>query len=301
MRIFTKRTCSIAFVCSLLIFSVLYVQNMQSRKNDGFAIEKIQSTLQNRPEWQLPPLPAECKSVFNQPYYYLGRGLQFYAFVSGDKKYVLKFMRHQRLKPHPIIEILGNMPLLRIIRDKQRSECAKRVNYMSDSLKVAMQYAKNESGLIFVHLNKGYNEFGNIQIFDKMGASYSVDLDKTEFVLQKRAELVKPTLTKLMQTGHVDEAKVRIHQIFCLLQDCAKNGVCDTDSQLIRKNNLGFLDDRAIYIDTGKLTLKESIKTKERFKKDLERLDPLYTWLQEMYPDLGECFITEKQQVLDGF
>lgn len=104
-----------------------------------------------------------------------------------------------------------------------------------------------------------------------------------------------------MESGQCHEAKIRINQIFALLRDCAKKGVCDTDGALIRKNNLGFLEDRAIYIDTGKLTLKESIKTKERFTKDLERLDPLYEWLQANYPPLAEHFLLEKQRVLNTF
>ena len=65
--------------------------------------------------------------------------------------------------------------------------------------------------------------------------------------------------------------------------------------------NLGFLQDKAIYIDTGKITRKESMKTLERFSKDLERLKPLHEWLEQNYPELAAHFEAEQQNVLANF
>lgn len=104
-----------------------------------------------------------------------------------------------------------------------------------------------------------------------------------------------------MQEGNVVHAKARIDQIFTLLATCARKGIADMDNQLIRKGNLGFLEDRAIYIDTGKITRKESIKTLERFNKDLERLKPLHQWLEQNYPELALHFEAEQKIVLANF
>ncbi len=186
MRFFTKRKWFFATLCLLAVFCFVFVQKERSRKNDGFSIEKIHSKLGSRPEWELPSLSQEHKNVLNQHYYYLGRGLQFYAFESADKQYVLKFMRHQRLEPRPFFEWFCIVWPFSILRDNERAQCFKRVGYMCHSLKVAMLYAPHETGLVFVHLNKSSNEYGKVQIFDKMGTAYDVNLDETEFVLQKK-------------------------------------------------------------------------------------------------------------------
>ena len=104
-----------------------------------------------------------------------------------------------------------------------------------------------------------------------------------------------------MQEGLVDKAKKRIDEIFLLLKTCAKKGIVDNDTQLIRKNNMGFLAHRAIYVDTGKIARKESIKTLERFTQDLERLIPLHEWLVEHYPELATYFEQAQEKTLREF
>jgi hypothetical protein len=163
---------------------------------------------------------------------------------------------------------------------------------------VAFEDVPEETGLLLVHLNKTQNIYPSVQIIDKANGTHLVDLNAHEFVLQKKAEPIKPTITKLVNEGRVDEAKRRIDEIFSLLETCAKKGIADLDNQLIRKNNLGFLPDRCIYVDIGKITRKESIKTKPRFEKDLERLDPLYEWLKNTHPELARYFLEKKRITL---
>lgn len=285
----------------LVLSCFLYIQKQQDRKNDGFAIDKIQTSLPNNPDWDLPGIRQEDRVILNQPYYYIGRGLQFYAFASADGKYVLKFMRHQRLEPQSFFKWLPPIPGLKTIKENHIALCQKRVGYIFRSLKVAIEDVPEATGLLYVHLNKGHDGLGSVTIFDKMHNKYEVELDKTEFVLQKKASLIKPVFIKLMQEGDVEGAKERINQIFALLAGCAKKGVCDTDGALIRKNNLGFLPDRAIYIDTGKLARKESIKTLQRFSEDLKRLQPLYEWFLEHYPELARHFQKQQQAVIAMF
>jgi hypothetical protein len=152
-----------------------------------------------------------------------------------------------------------------------------------------------------VHINKSRGLHPTVTIFDKLGEKYEVTLDDKEFVLQLKAKHMKPVLCKLMKKGEVQQAKERIDQIFALLTDCAKKGVLDTDGALIKKNNMGFLADRAIYIDTGKLTRKPSIKEKERFIQDLKRLRPLHKWLMQHYPVLANHFEKAQKNAIDNF
>lgn len=290
---------TLAFV--LLAYSIYGWQRQESRKNDGFEISKITTQIPNDPQWALPSAPTHIYLLLQQPFRYLGHGLQFYAFESSDGQYVLKFLRHQRLRPNVVIEALPNIVPFSYLKEYKEKECEKRIGYIFRSLLVAYKDVPEETGLLYVHLNKTKNLYPTVQLSDKAHTSYQVTLDSTEFVLQRKATLVKPTLSQLMQQGKTAEAKGRVEQIFALLKECAKKGVCDTDNQLIRKDNLGFIADRAIYIDTGKLTRKASIKTKERFSHDLIRLEPLYEWLKAHYPELAIHFEVEKRKTLDNF
>jgi hypothetical protein len=291
----------IALFVLVSVGGYFFVEKKLDRQNDGFSIQKIASTIPNSPLWDLPEISDEAKYILKQQFHYLGRGLQCYAFQSSDGKYVLKFMRHQRLEPHLFFTLLPNLPGFRSLKEQQEALCQKRVGYLFRSLKLAIEQVPEETGLLAVQLNKGEKRYGKVVIFDKKERRYEVLLDSTEFVLQKKAELVKPTLTGLMKQGKVTDAKERISQIFRLLSDCAKKGVCDTDGSLIRKNNLGFLSDRAIYIDTGKLASKESIKTKTRFAEDLKRLIPLYEWLKVEHPVLADHFQVAQAETLLNF
>lgn len=103
-----------------------------------------------------------------------------------------------------------------------------------------------------------------------------------------------------MNEGDLEAAKKRIDQVFDLLLSCAKKGVMDLDRALVKKNNIGFLEDRAIYIDAGKLVRFEGF-SKTDFKIDLSRLRPLHKWLMQNYPVLANYFDKAHKRTLDAF
>ncbi|MCE5293110.1 MAG: hypothetical protein LLF94_00665 [Chlamydiales bacterium] len=287
-----------------IAYGAYYYAREQDRKVDGFYPNRITSIFPDDPKWDIDVSQAEVAAaslILKQPYHYLAHGFQCYAFVSADDKYVLKFIRQQRLKPPVVIEWLPNILFFKSIKEQRVQMGQKRANYLFRSLKVSFEDVPEETGMLLVHLNKTKDLYPTVELIDKAGNRYSVKLDDYEFVLQKKALPIKPTISKLMAEGDVSGAKERVDQIFDLLVTCAKKGIADMDNQLIRKNNLGFLPDRAIYIDTGKITRKESMKTRVRFAKDLERLQPLYVWLQEHYPELAEHFLAKRERVLANF
>jgi hypothetical protein len=283
----------ITAIISLMVFGVIGIIRAKDRKTDGFSLDRITTRFADNPNWDITPTSDQItrtNEALNQPYYYLAHGFQCFAFISKDEKYVLKFIRHQRLRPPFIIDWLPNLPYIKELKEQKIAQGKKRANYLFRSLKVSFDAVPYETGLLMVHINKTKEIYPTISLFDKAGTEYKVSLDSHEFVLQEKALHIKPELCRLMSAGKTDEAKERITQIFTLLVTCAKKGIADNDQQLIRKNNLGFLPDRAIYIDTGKLARKEWIKTADGFERDLKRLDPLYDWLKQNYPELATHF-----------
>jgi len=274
------------------------------RQTEGFRLERIAQTFPDDPNYEISvdqETHARANAILSQPFYYLGHGFQCYAFLSADGKHVLKFIRQQRLRPPLLFEIMPDVWPLKELKRERIEQGKKRANYLFRSLKVAFVAAACETGLELVHLTSTKGLYPTVTLFDKAGTRYEVPLDSHEFVLQQKAELIKPVFDRLMKEGKVSQAKGRLDQIFQLLATCAKKGVADNDMQLIRKNNLGFLPTRAIYIDTGKIALKESMKTKARFNEDLERLKPLYDWFATHHPELAEHFVYEQRRTLDAF
>ena len=303
MKAFFKNRC----VQILLVLVVGYLAykavHAYDQRADGFTIDKIHSALPYNPAYDAPVTEAEIKranQILNQPFHYLARGFQCYAFESADGKYVLKFFRHQRLRPHEMFQYIPNFPFLEKFKAKKQAEFKKREKYLFNGMKNGFIAARHETAIIYIHLNKTKNLHQQVQITDKVGNCFVVNMDDVEFMLQEKAVLIKPTIESLMAQGKVDEAKQRLDQIYELLIACAKKGVQDTDGALIRKNNLGFLDDRAIYIDAGKLAQRKAPLSKEVFEENLKRLWPLHKWLQGKYPELADHFNKQRQKAIDS-
>jgi hypothetical protein len=117
--------------------------------------------------------------------------------------------------------------------------------------------------------------------------------------VQKKAKLVIPTIAACMEKGNIELAKARINQIFDLLLSLARKGFIDGDEALIRNNNMGFSEDRAIYIDTGHIYKTNNLNVFERMKFEFQvRLDPLEKWLSVQYPELGDYYHKRRHELL---
>lgn len=303
-RFFDHKAVRCVLIIALFGYGTYLGVRAWERRTDGFTVEKMHSDLAYNPAWDVKVSKDDIEKanhILNQPFRYLGRGFQCYAFVSEDDKYVLKFMRHQRLRPPVLFDWLPNVSVVQRWKEEKTQERISRMEHLFKGFIVGFEAVPEETGLLYVHLNKTTGLHATVTIYDKSGAEHKIALDGTEFVIQRKALLIKPTISGLMKSGKVAEAKERINQIFALLAECAKKGIQDMDGALIRKDNLGFLADRAIYIDSGKLSRKESIKKKPRFVQDLQRLRPLRKWLLENYPELAKHFEVEKKRVIDAF
>lgn len=300
---FVKSPLGISFSVCLLVLIAVQVNHFIRARTDGFTVEKIHSQLRARKEWEVKVSKKKLETVnkiLEQPFHYLGKGFQCYAFLSKDGEYVLKFIRHQRLRLPKYLSLMPNLPGLHEFKQSKSRTSQKRMKQLFSSIKVAYESAAAETAFVYVHLNKttGIKQHKKVTIFDKTGKKHFVELDNVEFILQKKADLLKPTLISLMEAKKVNEAEKRIDQIFDLLEGCAKKGIQDLDGALIRKDNLGFLKDKAIYIDGGKLVKKSPVETKNRFSKDLKRLRPLQSWLTKTYPELATYFLKRQEKAL---
>ena len=274
-------------------FSLYEAIHLWEGRGQGFRLYKIQSTPAYDDRWDISYTEDDlekARKALSQPYHYLAHGFQVYAFCSEDGNYILKFFRHQRLRLPEFVMSVPSFPLFDEWRKSRILALSRRQDYLFRSCKTSWDLARYETVMMMVHLNTTQGLYPTVQIHDPLGDIHSIELDKYQFLLQKKAVLIKPTITKHMQQGNIGEAKRCLDKIFDLFLECAQKGIADTDGALIRKNNLGFFEDRAIYIDGGKLTRREGPITKKAFIRDIKRLRPLTKWLEQEHPQLVQHF-----------
>ena len=267
-----------------------------TRPSRLFNTKLIESHFPPRKEWEVKTTSQQERffsSISHQTLRWLGRGMQAVVFETQDEKYVVKFFQLGRLREDP-----ATNPVKNILSGESAEKRQERINHREEifsSSKMCFENLQEETGIVYVHLNRSKDHVRTIRLVDKYGQSHRIRGDETSFLVQKKARYLIPTITAHMEHGQVDQAKARIDQVFALLLTMAKKGYVDNDDALIRNNNIGLSEDQAIYIDTGHLYHVQNLDVAERMKYEFQvRLDPLEKWLHVAYPELGAHYLASK-------
>jgi hypothetical protein len=235
--------------------------------------------------------------VSQQTFNWLGRGMQVVVFETQDQRYVVKFFQVSRLKDPEQKGLLQKI-FSHESKEKQNERLHHREEIFSSS-KMCFEELRDESGIVYVHLNRTHDKIHGMKLVDKFGQSHRIRGDDACFIVQKKAKYLIPTFVSLMDQGNVALAKQRIDQVIDLLVSLARKGFADGDDALIRNNNIGFTKDRAVYIDTGHIFRAQNLDVLERMRYEFQvRLDPLEHWLNVMYPDLGAYYHAKREETL---
>ena len=226
------------------------------------------------------PCQSIPDTVLDQKFVYLDKGSQAYAFISEDKQYVLKFYKLHIYEPSSFLAYLpfGKWHARWV---HQKEKCASTLR----STNTAYEHLKEETGLIYAHLSPSNNLKKTIDIIDRRGRHNLVDLDRTLFVIQKRADLIYPYISERMQKGDVEGAKNALASIFSILERLGRLGV--TDNDVILAKNFGFIGNTAAQIDVGKMRIEPTRIGSDIYKNDLFNLTfELHGWLKQNHPEL---------------
>lgn len=267
------------FLFFLLVVSAFVLPLYYQIWAKPYRLAKSNIEMPFRQDWESPISPekkSEVISILSQPFTYLGKGFQSYAFVSADGNYVLKLFRLES----------GNLIWGRLLADSIKAafgvktrrirsyECAEDVFSAS---KISFDQFREETGLIFVHLNPQQG-LPLIEIRDYLGFAHSLDPSVTRFVLQKRAEKLFPALNHALRNDR--ESFNQMVRSFSLLLSSFKNkGVSPDDSKM--PSNFGFLGDQAIQIDfaSNSLNFENAALQSAKFRSKMR------AWLQVKAPD----------------
>lgn len=286
-----------ALLFGLAAFFVVCLSRFCSRQTEGFALYKICSDLPFCKEWETLELPNEkVLSLFDQPFHYLAKGAQSYVFISEDKNTVIKFFRLYHLRPPLWLSFLSFPYPFQLYKIQKMLD--KRQELIKDfsSYKIAFDEMKEQTGLLYLHLNKTACLNKKLTFYDKIGIRHIVDLDQMEFLVQKKASLVFPAIEHLMQTEGLSSAKEAITALVNLLLYRCKIGIFDKDPDL--NTNFGFFGTTPLQIDIGRFQHCPTIKGIDSHHDEIIRItDNFRQWLDQHYPPLSEHLLQEIEQI----
>ena len=277
MKIFGRL---ILFVCCLASGYLLYLY----QHREFSPIQQEHSLLfggEKTPELRVED-QHEVQRILSQPFVYLDLGKQMTAYVSQDGKYVLKLF-------HPRIPIQASCfhsfhKLQRLFSMKWFSSAflhrKERLLRLYERYELGFREMKEEAGLVYVHLSPTDWLEQTVEIKDKDRTYYFVDLQKTPFVLQIKAELALARFERLIRANDLEGISASVEQLRDLFRSRAHKGITDRIQTL--HNNYGFVGEKAIQIDLGRVRLDESTALEP--DKELARI---MQGIENMYPQVS--------------
>jgi hypothetical protein len=261
-------------------------------------LSEIQYDRPYEPLYDARPLTQEeqqeVERALDQNYTYFGCGGQAYVFFSADGKYALKFFKQRHFREPTY---LNYIPFIKKYRDLKYAKKKKKVQGEYGSYKLGFEQLPEETALVYIHLNKTSHLKKSITYVDTFKMEHKIDLDKTDFILQRRAELVHDKISQQMAAGDLTGAKHTISTLVDLIVIRCKKGYADKDPKIV--TNCGILKDKAIKIDVGRFAIDPRMKKPLFYKPELLRLvRPLRSWLAKEHPSLTEHLDQEILRVI---
>jgi len=287
----------LAFVCFAfaLITRVAYYSI-----TEGFCLQRIQTKIPIFPNLEIdPPSTRTIKTLStatNQPFYYLKKGSQAYAFISKDRKYILKLFKYHHMQP---ADWLLSLPLpfkIGEYRDFLVQRRQHKINLTLNSYKIAATKLQDECALLYVQIIPSNAYQLPVTITDAIGRAYTIDLSEYGFAIQKRATLVLPSIKKWVSRGQLTEAKKALSSLIGLMARRSKKAIQDSDPDLHK--NAGFIGTTAIHIDIGSFFENPRITESKHMQHDVKKIfsklcDRLETLSPELFDHQHACGVPE--------
>lgn len=276
------------FILFGLVVLIYGIGRLYFHVTAGFTIGNISSDFAFQPQWEVFPLDDKATVEFNeaidQPYRYFAKGCQSYAFISQDGRYVIKFFKQQKFCLPFWVTYFPPLPAVVKYREEKSEKKWKMLDLFVSGWKIAFNHLKDECGLIYVHLNKTDHLKKTLTIFDKMGMRHELSLDKLQFCVQKKAEMLTHTLLVHKSNQDLASACQLIQQILDIILFEYSCGIVDKDDALMQ--NTGVVNGKPIHIDLGQFVIEKTMKKPEIISQELfTRMFAFREWLKENYPE----------------
>ncbi len=273
------------FSCILSIF-IIPISSLLIRKS-GFTLSKISSSSPYDPQWEFPisvQQLSEIEAMLSQKFTYLASGNHCYTFASEDGEYVIKFFKQKQITP---ITWKDYLPIAS--REAIRKNRKELRDKMYGSYVIAATKLRQQTGTIYLHLTKSRQFSRKLLLVDQHDKQHYIDLNKAEFLIQKRAQIGYSYLDQMLAQTNIEKAAFAIDSLFSLVATRCNLGILDEDCQLWK--NFGFREGRAVEVDIGEFRY-DSSKT-ILLDAEVNRIaEQLSDWMNRYYPNY-QFLITE--------
>ena len=257
----------------------------------GFTIGNITHPLPYNSSWAISFHPSEEQAFINQvvttPYHYLGKGCQAYVFESSDGQYVMKFPKYQKFRPTIWLDAFSFIPFIDNMRHNKVISKKKKLESMFVGWKIAFENLNEESGVVYLHLNKTAYLNKKLLLIDKIGIKHTLNLDDYEFMIQRKASLLCPTIKEMMAVNKTEETKALLDTLLYMILNEYKQGFADNDHALMQ--NTGIYKGKPIHIDVGQFVRNLSVKNSPTYHQEIfNKTWKFRNWLEAHYPELAK-------------
>jgi len=277
----------IKIVWGLTLF--IAIERFCHKQTRGFTTLKIASDSPISGEKLPLDQQTALDAIFNQSFSFLNSGGQCYAFLSEDGKTIIKFFKQHHIR---LWNRLNHMPLPQMLQPFFKRLLDKKIHQSPqffESCRIADKDFKERCGLLYLHMHKTQCFKKKLKIIDNLGIPHLIDLDHTDFALQKRVELCHAAFKTLIRENNIAAAKQCIDSLIGLMREKSQKGIVDRDFNL--RTNIGFLGTQAIEIDLGSFTKEE--KEQDLTLVNLEKIQKFHRWLSKHQETLAQYFIEQ--------
>ncbi|HSX13883.1 MAG TPA: hypothetical protein VLE96_05635 [Chlamydiales bacterium] len=257
-----KKLLLLSFVC---MFSLLIGQSLYFFR-DGFSLRRLQSDSSS----DFGFIDEETHKILQQPFHYLGRGRQCFAFASEDGKYVLKCIRTDKFKVPFWTQMFPRT------YKNRKEKIAQKKQLVFESFRIANEELKEQTGTIALHLGKSKSK-QKIAIFDSLGIRHQIPLDNTLFILQYK----RPLWSTVFQNSKCQEKKQLLDTFIELVANRSKMGIINRDPHFLP--NYGFENGKTYQIDIGDFRRDPDCNYQKAMR---DSLSPVQAWLAKTDPTM---------------
>lgn len=228
----------------------------------------------------------QASEILKQPFTYLSYGGQMTVYQSQDQKYVIKFFNPRSVIKENWFHQLTKLQRLNSLKWITNTYFRKQQRLKKHFLRYEMAFKdlRDETGLVYVHLDPSTVISQGLDVIDKEGTLNHIELDAYPFVLQKKVELTMHHIDRLLKNGDVQGAKKSVEQIYELFLSRAQKGY--TDRLQVLYKNYGFYEGRAVQLDVGRIEKKTAIA--ENPAQEMARIvSNISSSLADPYPELA--------------
>ena len=239
---------------------------------DNFSINHLIKPASKTSKWANFDTESHPAELLKQNYRYLDKGKQAHVFISEDGKHILKLLKpfHPRFnisilgKSYPIG--ISSIPLAQTLFSffyKEEQEKHREIDFQSYTNSFTL--LKEETEIEYLHLAQTDHLQQTLNIYDKIGILHTLDLDNTCFILQKKANLLYPTLHNLIEKNEVENAQILIDNFVHLSFQFINKGIINPTT--IEKN-FGCIGLKPVQIDVGRVLTGSDLNKEEEISPD---------------------------------